>query len=31
VWAALDVLIAARFILLWFRFAGKRWAVLGWA
>jgi Na+-driven multidrug efflux pump len=31
VWAALDVLIAARFVLLWFRFAGKRWAVLGWA
>jgi putative MATE family efflux protein len=31
VWAALDVLIAGRLILLWFRFVGRRWAVLGWA
>jgi putative MATE family efflux protein len=31
VWAALDVLIAARLVLLWFRFTGRRWAVLGWA
>jgi Na+-driven multidrug efflux pump len=31
VWIALDVLIAARFILLWVRFRGRRWAVVGWA
>ena len=31
VWAALDALIAARLVLLSFRFAGRRWAVLGWA
>jgi MATE family, multidrug efflux pump len=31
VWIALDVLIAARFALLWVRFAGRRWAVVGWA
>jgi putative MATE family efflux protein len=31
VWAALDVLIAARLVLLWVRFTGRRWAVLGWA
>jgi putative MATE family efflux protein len=30
VWIALDVLIAARLGLLWFRFAGRRWAVVGW-
>jgi putative MATE family efflux protein len=29
VWAALDVLIAARLALLWVRFAGRRWAVVG--
>jgi putative MATE family efflux protein len=31
VWIALDVLIAARLALLWVRFTGRRWAVLGWA
>jgi Na+-driven multidrug efflux pump len=31
VWIALDVLIAARFAVLWVRFAGRRWAVVGWA
>jgi Na+-driven multidrug efflux pump len=31
VWAALDALIAARLVLLSVRFAGRRWAVLGWA
>ena len=31
VWAALDVLIAARLALLWPRFARRRWAVVGWA
>src|SRR5204863_237100 len=30
VWAALDVLIAARLALLGVRFAGRRWAVVGW-
>ena len=30
VWIALDVLIAARLALLWVRFAGRRWAVVGW-
>jgi putative MATE family efflux protein len=30
VWIALDVLIAARLGLLWVRFAGRRWAVVGW-
>ena len=30
VWVALDVLIAARLTLLGIRFAGKRWAVVGW-
>ncbi|MDX6479851.1 MAG: hypothetical protein QOG85_361 [Gaiellaceae bacterium] len=30
VWAALDVLIAARLALLWPRFARRRWAVVGW-
>ena len=30
VWIALDVLIGARLGLLWVRFAGRRWAVLGW-
>ncbi|HEY2354542.1 MAG TPA: MATE family efflux transporter [Gaiellaceae bacterium] len=30
VWAALDVLIAARLALLWPRFATRRWAVVGW-
>ncbi len=30
VWAALDVLIAARLTLLGVRFAGRRWAVVGW-
>jgi putative MATE family efflux protein len=29
VWAALDVLILARLVLLWTRFAGRRWAVVG--
>jgi putative MATE family efflux protein len=31
VWAALDILIAARLALLWPRFATRRWAVVGWA
>jgi putative MATE family efflux protein len=31
VWVALDALIAARFALLWVRFRGRRWAVVGWA
>ena len=30
VWAGLDVLIGARLVLLGVRFAGRRWAVLGW-
>jgi hypothetical protein len=30
VWAALDVLIGARLALLAARFAGRRWAVVGW-
>jgi putative MATE family efflux protein len=30
VWAALDVLIGARLALLAVRFAGRRWAVVGW-
>jgi putative MATE family efflux protein len=30
VWAALDVLIAARLALLGVRFVGRRWAVVGW-
>jgi putative MATE family efflux protein len=30
VWIALDVLIAARLGLVWIRFAGRRWAVVGW-
>jgi putative MATE family efflux protein len=30
VWIALDVLIAARLALLSLRFAGRRWAVVGW-
>src|SRR4029079_11807005 len=30
VWAALDVLIGARLALLAARFAGRRWAVIGW-
>jgi len=30
VWIALDVLIATRLALLWVRFAGRRWAVVGW-
>jgi Na+-driven multidrug efflux pump len=31
VWIALDVLIAARLGLLGVRFAGRRWAVVGWS
>ncbi len=31
VWIALDMLIAARLALLWVRFAGRRWAVVGWS
>ena len=31
VWAGLDALIAARLVLLWVRFAGRRWAVVGYA
>jgi putative MATE family efflux protein len=31
VWAGLDVLIAARLVLLGVRFLGRRWAVVGWA
>jgi Na+-driven multidrug efflux pump len=30
VWAALDVLLGVRLALLWARFAGRRWAVVGW-
>jgi Na+-driven multidrug efflux pump len=30
VWVALDVLIGARLALLAVRFAGRRWAVVGW-
>ncbi len=30
VWAGLDALIAARLAFLWARFAGRRWAVVGW-
>jgi Na+-driven multidrug efflux pump len=30
VWVALDVLIAVRLALLGVRFAGRRWAVVGW-
>jgi putative MATE family efflux protein len=30
IWVALDVLIAARLALLGVRFAGRRWAVVGW-
>jgi Na+-driven multidrug efflux pump len=30
VWAALDVLIAARLVLLGVRFASRRWVVTGW-
>jgi Na+-driven multidrug efflux pump len=31
VWIALDLLIAARLALLSIRFAGRRWAVVGWS
>jgi putative MATE family efflux protein len=31
VWVALDALIAARLVMLAVRFAGRRWAVVGWA
>jgi MATE family, multidrug efflux pump len=31
VWIALDVLIAARLVLLWVRFTGRKWAIVGWA
>ena len=30
IWVALDALIAARLVLLAVRFAGRRWAVVGW-
>jgi len=30
VWIALDVLLAARLVLLAGRFRGRRWAVVGW-
>ena len=30
-WVGLDVLIAVRLTLLGLRFAGRRWAVVGWA
>jgi Na+-driven multidrug efflux pump len=30
VWIALDVLIATRLAFLGVRFAGRRWAVIGW-
>jgi MATE family, multidrug efflux pump len=30
IWIALDVLIAARLVALGVRFAGRRWAVVGW-
>jgi len=30
VWAALDVLIAARLALLWPRFVRRKWAIVGW-
>ena len=29
-WGGLDVLSAARVVLLGVRFAGRRWAVVGW-
>ena len=31
VWIGLDVLIVARLAFLGVRFAGRRWAVVGWA
>ena len=31
VWSALFVLICARLALMWWRFAGRRWLVTGWA
>jgi Na+-driven multidrug efflux pump len=31
VWVALDALMAARLVFLWARFAGRRWAVVGYA
>ncbi len=31
VWIGLDALIATRLAFLWARFAGRRWAVVGWA
>jgi putative MATE family efflux protein len=31
VWSALVVLICVRLALMWWRFAGKRWLVTGWA
>ena len=31
VWIGLDALIAARLAFLWARFAGGRWAVVGWS
>ena len=31
VWSALVVLICARLALMWWRFAGRRWLVTGWA
>jgi putative MATE family efflux protein len=31
VWSALVVLIAVRLVLMWRRFAGRRWLVTGWA
>jgi Na+-driven multidrug efflux pump len=31
VWIGLDALLAARLALMWARFAGRRWAVLGFA
>jgi Na+-driven multidrug efflux pump len=31
VWIGLDALIAARLATLWVRFAGRRWAVVGFA
>jgi putative MATE family efflux protein len=30
IWIALDVLLFVRFLALWARFRGRRWAVVGW-
>jgi putative MATE family efflux protein len=30
IWIALDILLLVRFVALWSRFRGRRWAVVGW-